>query len=378
MNIESNDTLSAIAESVNSNVGNDAAFDTPQELEVNEVDVAEGTKDGTATQAEIPIEVPTTTTRSVDTNQPTQQPQSQVQTQPNTRSDGATVDKKGNLTLADGSFVSAGPARRFYEERQAANEVISKLQADQQKLGQILQHASNNVIPQYENQITQLKSTVDKYEQAAKLFLDCGLSQQEAIEAHQIAAAYKKNPRQAIEMLLASAKANGHNVDDLAPGVDTLAIKKVLGDTLAPFNEARQRQEQHEAEHTRARREADNFYGKYPDARLHGNEIAFLVDREKVSPEVAYYKLQAAAAREGFDWQKPLKEQAAAKFAQSQQTQVPPQSVTQRPLPNGRGANLPVTQTNNVPVNVQASENASYADIIREAMAAAGLDPNRR
>ena len=104
---------------------------------------------------------------------------------------------------------------------------------------------------------------------------------------------------------------------------------------------------------------------KYPDSAVHEDTLARLLNEDtSLSPEAAYFKLQSYYAKNNLDWTKSLVQlqQAATVAATSAEN-------TQQALPEGSIANANVTDKPQV-----ADVNTSTDDIIRDAMAEAGIN----
>ena len=248
------------------------------------------------------------------------------------------VDGQGNLV------AQGGKERRFYETAQRERSRADNL----------------------EKELTTIKAQMDAVNNAGTLGTQYSLTPEEITTGAQVIAAYKNNPVETIQYMLTQAQASGHNIDALTTGgLDMSAVKQMLDTALQPLVSEHQERADTQAAQSRATSVYNNFMAKYPDSAVHEDTLARLLNEDtSLSPEAAYFKLQSYYARNNLDWTKSLAQlqQAATVAATSAEN-------TQQALPEGSIANANVTDKPQV-----ADVNTSTDDIIRDAMAEAGIN----
>jgi hypothetical protein len=254
------------------------------------------------------------------------------------------VDANGNI------IATGGKERRFYETAQR-----EKSRADK-----------------YEKDLASARQQLEAVERAGTVGTQYGLSPNEVVTGAQLIAAYKNNPVEAIQYMLTQAQANGHNVDSIiSGGTDMAAIKQMLNDSLAPILGKHQAEVDTQETNARAQEIYNGFISQHPDAVVHEDALSRLLQQEpSLSLDAAYYKLQSYYHQRGLDWTKSL----ATLQSEHERTPVvnPAKINTQPQPPEGGGINpRRVTDTSNV-----ADVNVSTDDIIRQAMADAGMSFN--
>jgi len=250
-----------------------------------------------------------------------------------------------DLLDRDGNVVAkSGAERRFYETAQKEKSRAEALQ----------------------RQLDEATAKLSGVEQAGSVGSQLGLSPDEVIAGARIIDAFKKDPSATINYLLTQAQAMGHNVEGVGSGTDLKAIQQMLDTQLKPLRERFAQEEATASRDAETERVYTQFVTKYPDAELHGDSIARLLEKdESLSPEAAYFMLRNFYLERNLDWSKPLAKLEEESKAQGDQT-----SQTQQSLPSGRNAAGSVVQTSEI-----ASADASYDDIIRASMKQAGLTP---
>jgi hypothetical protein len=265
--------------------------------------------------------------------------------------------KAGDIRLPDGSVVRAGAERRFYETAQHLR-IVSEKQA--------------RAIDGLNTENTQLKAQVEAYKSAAAADTQLGLTPDESLAARQMVSKYKTDPIGTLRFLLAETAAAGHNLSDIVPGLDGLAMQRMLDAKLQPLVGQSQNRSTERDQIVSVQAHVEQFYNKFPDARQHDDALGKVVTALKCSPEEAYFALRNEVQKKGLDWYQPLEPQITALRARDAAAQGASQKVVvpQPPsLPSGRpgiGANL--TDTPNV-----AHESTDWDDIIRSGMRDAGL-----
>lgn len=195
-----------------------------------------------------------------------------------------------------------------------------------------------------------------------------GIDMAMAEEALQFRAQIESDPINAVRQIVARVLANGYTMNQLfgedAPAaINAEIIKRTLDDRLKPIQDRYESEAREQQIADAAQRDLDDFLDKFPDAELHGELIAQIVQEHGISPTDAYYELKVGAARRGLDFTKPLREQVV-----TQRSQRPDASSQQRPTP---GTHRPVQ--NGAPAPVQdttrlVSPSTSFRDIVSMAM----------
>ena len=248
------------------------------------------------------------------------------------------VDAQGNVV------ATGGKERRFYEtahrEKQRADQATQEVQT--------------------------LKGQIEAINSAGTLSTQYDLTPEEVTTGAQIIASYKENPVETIQYMLTQAQASGHNVEAIGggSGMDMKAVQQMLDNALKPLVSEHQERADTQEVQDRALNIYNEFTNKYPDAAPHENSLARLLQQEpSLSPEAAYFKLQSYYAQRGLDWTKSLEQ------LQAQQAEQQSSANTQQALPEGGVPSANVTDTAQV-----ADVNTSTDDIIRQAMADAGIN----
>jgi hypothetical protein len=273
-------------------------------------------------------------------------------------------DGKGNLVDAAGNVVvPAGGERRYYTEAMNARRTVNDLST---KL----------------NTATSQLQAFDKVFGFAK---EAGLTTAHIEQGAKLIAAFNRAPQEAIEFLIAQAKANGveFKLDgEAASRIDTAAIGRMVDGKLAPLVGDRDAQAAAIAARDNAANAINQFAAEFPEALMHETHLAKLIDAassqgQQLGLTEAWLKLENWMLRNGFDPSKDLDAQlaAAAKGGDGKQngngTRQPTVNSDDPPLPNGRG-NGAGTQPRNK--STPMSHTASNQDIVRAAMRANGIN----
>ena len=221
-----------------------------------------------------------------------------------------------------------------------------------------------NRADQASNQVASLAGQLEAIQRAGTVGTQYNLTPDEVTTGAQLIASYKDNPVQTIQYLLTQAQANGHNVDAIVSGgTDVAAVKQMLDRALAPLVQDRQAQLDTQNTNAAALEIYNQFSGRFPDASVHEGTLARLLqDDPNLSPEAAYYKLQNFYLQKGWDWTKSLD--------QLMQEAATTTRVNTQPQPPDCGG---VTARNVTDTAQVADVNTSTDDIIRQAMAEAGI-----
>jgi len=249
-----------------------------------------------------------------------------------------------DLVGRDGNVIATGGReRRFYEAAQKGKQQVDKLTREL---------ADTN---------TRLKA----FEDAGSVGSQYDLTPDEVTTGAQLVASYKNDPVETIKYLLTQAQASGHNIDGVGSS-DMSAMKKMIDDAMQPFTDQRKAEQDTQEANEQAQQVYNDFIAKYPDATVHEDTIAQLLNEDtSLSPDAAYFKLQSYYATKGLDWKKSL---AMLQAEAAARPSVPVN--TQQQLPDGNNLTPDrVTDTAEV-----ADVSTSLDDIIRQSMAEAGIN----
>ena len=251
-----------------------------------------------------------------------------------------------DLVGADGQVIATGgKERRFYETAQREKSRADSVQRENETL----------------------KAQMQAVNDAGNLGTQYDLSPEELTTGAQIINAYKEDPIGTLKYMLTQAQASGHNIEELGAqgGMDPSAIKTMINNALSPLITEQSQRVDTQAANDAAQTQYDDFNAKFPDAKVHEASVSQLLkDDPTLSPEAAYYKLQAFYGQKGLDWHKPL-----TQLQQEYDTRKAngPAENTQQQLPNG---NVNVGNTTDTSKSVDVS--TSTGDIIKDAMREAG------
>ena len=248
--------------------------------------------------------------------------------------------------VVNGVVVAKGGAeRRFYEQAQGF-----KRQADT-----------------LNRELTELRPKLKALEDANNVGKTYNLSPQEVLTAGQLLKAYKQDAKATIKYLLTQATANGIDMSDVLTGggVSTDAIQSMITEMMKPFLQEREDKQQLTQVQQQAQEQYNTFLATYPDAATHTDVIAQLLEKDvNLTPEAAYWKLQAFFAKRGLDFSKPLS------FHEQAARQPNGKGNTQRSLPNG----MHIEEEEDVQDRSETiNTSTSMDDIIRSSMREAGM-----
>lgn len=209
--------------------------------------------------------------------------------QPNNNNSQDLIDNNGNI------IAKAGAERRFYEEN-----VRLKRERD---------HFNTNILPKIKQEYDNLMNKVESYNEAFKSMQAGDLSTQEIVAGLELVRQWKKSPKDTINFLLTQAKSYGIDIDENNSGINMSAISTMIDNKLQPFIQERENAQKSEQNYNEAVNYYNNFIRKYPDAEVHKNELAFLLQKNpNDSLEVAYYKLKNYYYQKGYSFDTPLAE----------------------------------------------------------------------
>lgn len=285
-----------------------------------------------------------------------------AQQQPAQQQDGRTrSDKDGNLVDGRGNIIAkAGAERRQYERTQAQAAHISRLEAENKQL------RDNDSMVKALNEVP------------ARL----GLDMRETELGLQAIASFKKDPVATAKWMLQETLKLGYNLGDVlgkdAQGqvsggsLDLQAIKGMIAEQVAPLVQDRQAALQQTELQEAAQRDYDAFMAKHDHASVHEDVLTRLLQQDaSLTPEIAYWQLREYAAKHGFDFTKPLREQAVSRESGQQQQpngNATPKAQSQQPMPNG-GAPQADMQT----AGVYADADEAWDSIVNQSLREAGF-----
>lgn len=246
------------------------------------------------------------------------------------------VDENGNV------IARAGAERRFYEEN-------VKLKRDRDVF-------NTQVLPKIREQYDAMKQRVETYQQTFNALRANDMTPEEIQTGIELMRKWKQSPQETLKYLLTNAKSYGINIEGLTSGVDVAAINQMLDEKLQPFMQEREARLQEIQIKNQAQNEYNNFMQRFPDAKVHTKELAYLIRKQpNLSLDSAYYMLRTHYAENGFDFNTPLEQILKGR----------------QQKPNNASFNMPnINQTingANLSKNV-ASVNTSYNDIIKSVL----------
>lgn len=237
------------------------------------------------------------------------------------------------------------------KERQLATTVVPALQNENRTLQAELAKRDDTI-----KSFQELQTSVQNY----------GLSPQEAQIGFQLAANWKTDPGGTIQKLLTYAASKGINVEGApAQAVSREMLASIIEEKLAPVLQKARLEEQETQETIAAQRQATEFLTEYPDAAVHEQDIANIMQQHSLTPQRAYVELYKYAAMQGLDWNQPLAPQVRAK-------QANPNPVT---TPQGNGYSPGVRQASSMPVQEVdlPGDDSSYRSIVNNVLAEFGV-----
>ena len=272
-----------------------------------------------------------TSNKEVDNNQQSEKQQSNKSKGNNNPQD--LLDENGNV------IAKAGAERRFYEENQ--------------KLKRERDNFNNKILPQIKQEYENMTARINSYNEVFKSMQMGDLSHEDIGLGMELIRQWKKSPKDTINFLLTQAKSYGINVDENGSS-DMAAINQMLDQKLQPFLQERELRDKQIQARQNAENIYNNFMSKYPDAKNHVDEIAYLYKRNpNQSLDAIYFQLQNYYLRNNYDFNTPLSE-------------IQKQKLQSKNTFNSMNVNQNLKTTNiQAPI---AKANASFDSIIREAM----------
>lgn len=243
------------------------------------------------------------------------------------------IDENGNV------LAKAGAERRFYEENQ--------------KLKREKEHFNSTIMPQIKQEYDTMVAKINAYNETFKSMQMGDLSTEDIQLGMELIRQWKQSPKDTINFLLTQAKSYGINIDENGKS-DMAAINQMLDQKLQPFLQERELRDRQIQARQNAENIYNNFMSKYPDAKNHVDEIAYLYRKNpNQSLDAIYFQLQNYYLKNNYDFNTPLAE-------------IQRQKQQNKNTFNGINVNQNVKASNiQAPI---AKANASFDTIIREAM----------
>ena len=272
-----------------------------------------------------------TSDKEVNNNQQSEKQQSNKSKGNNNPQD--LLDENGNV------IAKAGAERRFYEENQ--------------KLKRERDNFNNRILPQIKKEYENMTARINSYNEVFKSMQMGDLSHEDIGLGMELIRQWKKSPKDTINFLLTQAKSYGINIDENGSS-DMAAINQMLDQKLQPFLQERELREKQIQARQNAQNIYNNFMSKYPDAKNHVDEIAYLYKKNpNQSLDAIYFQLQNYYLRNNYDFNTPLSE-------------IHKQKLQSKNTFNSMNVNQNLKTTNiQAPI---AKANASFDSIIRDAM----------
>jgi hypothetical protein len=310
--------------------------------EIQEEQTIENTENDETTLEELMQQNAVQEQKQINSNDTNINNSQQNQEQPTNKSRGNNNSQ--DLIDANGNIIAkAGAERRFYEEN-----VRLKRERD---------NFNQRVLPALRQNYDAMLNKVQAYENTFAAMKAGDLTNEDIQLGMELIREWKKSPQNTLNFLLTQAKRNGINIDSGSNSVNMEAINQMLDDKLKPFYQEREAAENEQRIQRESRQIYDNFMNKYPDAKIHTDELAYLVRKNPdESLDSIYYQLKMHYMQNGYDFNTPL----AEILKQKQQTNNNNVGF------NTRGVNQNInTTTISKPI---ASINMTYDQIIKDAM----------
>jgi hypothetical protein len=191
--------------------------------------------------------------------------------------------------------------------------------------------------------------------------------------AMQFMSHWRRDPVGAARNMLTELKAAGYNVDELGSTVDAGAIRRMVMDAIAPFQQDREAERQRAEQQAAVQQEVQTLFADMPWTRTNQKELALVLEADPNLPlRDAAYRLQLWAVQNGYDIWQPLAPQHEAAQAAATQQQAPPQ---QQPVRQARAPGPPPSAGNIVQrMGSSLGHDRSTRDIVRESLREAGIN----
>lgn len=265
--------------------------------------------------------------------------------------------KSDDLMDDDGNIIAkAGAERRIYEESQKIKKDWNTFQT--------------TVLPKIKEEYDAAMSRAQKLEQLDGLVKANGLTHDEMNTIAQVAVTFKKNPVEALKMMLTNAVNQGYDVSEILNAGQTHSIESILNKKLEPLQrmfEERKNQSEEEQRNEAIRNEIKEFQETFPHSQTHSKEIVEVTKKMGLEPSIqnytkAYWKLRSFYEQKGYDFSK-VWSQSANNQNLNQKTQIV-ENVDEDNDIGGVPLMTRNTTGNNGNLNGDIGVNASYRDII--------------
>lgn len=246
------------------------------------------------------------------------------------------VDANGNV------IAKAGAERRFYEE----NARLKQQKAD----------FDNRILPQIKQNYNAMMAKVAAYEETYKAMQASDMTPEDVNLGIELVRQWRKSPEETLKFLLTQAKSYGINIEGHASAIDAAAISQMMDQKLQPFVQEREEAIRQQEVLANARKIHTEFYQRYPDAKIHNKELAFLYKKNpNASLDAVYWQLRNHYAENGYDFNTPLAEIVNKSQTDNNKSRFNSVNVNQNVK----------TETIKTPI---ASINKSFDQIIRETL----------
>lgn len=201
-----------------------------------------------------------------------------------------------DLVDADGNIIAkAGAERRFYEE----NVKLKQQKAD----------FDNRILPQIKQNYNAMMAKVNAYEETYKAMQASDMTPEDISLGIELVRQWRKSPEETLKFLLTQAKSYGINIEGHTSGIDVAAISQMMDQKLQPFVQERENAIRQQEVLANAQKMQKDFYQRYPDAKIHNKELAFLYRKNpNASLDAVYWQLRNHYAENGYDFNTPLEE----------------------------------------------------------------------
>lgn len=296
--------------------------------------------------------------------------QTRQQQTPKKRTDGTHFDKKGNVVeTKTGKVVApAGPAARFYQDAYKAKQEVVSHKAQITQLQADSRSRIDRAVSIGEQLYTQNEQLKSKVTELTSVGTRLGINEAEQLDALQLAAEIKRDPKAGLQKLLTRAAANGIDISTLgfngAAGMAPLmqAVRDEIGKLTTPITDAQkantERARAQQESDARLQRSEDNVR-RYFEERPEHQKFAPIYLQILQQPQFAKMSLGEIGARIEMN----LLRQRYEGNGGSPQRQTNP--ATRRSIPNGRGG----PQPNGQATEEMASPNSSWDDILKPIVA---------
>lgn len=320
---------------------------------------------------------------------------SQAAEQQTTDANGKRPGEEGSVAPRDNAQGNRQNGERTYQPRSYPKAYASDSKGNVilKSTGEIIATAGGGrnafermlpLITSASGEAERYKNMYESAQSANAVATNLKLSPEEYSIGARIMAAYKSDPKKAVAFLISEAQNNGLDMSDLGVsggggGASVAAIEAVLETKINKALERfdfitadRQQQEDDRESMLQATRSTDEFLTAYPDAEVHSDSIAKIMNSKpgEIDVEKAYWILNSHANKLGLDWTMPLVPQIREKLNRTPNNYQP--ANTGRPLPelNGRPHNDSVIER---APRVMGGMSSS-SDIVKEAMREAGMN----